>query len=148
MTDGLFFRKITGSLYPADDDAAEWLRRRRAASLVLIEPVQVRNVDRLKVYWVMCGIVAGMHPELTSKLAVDQAIKMRSGLVEVFSFTLPDGERVFMQRAGSIAIANMKEYEFEAYLNQVADIIARDLLPGVDVEELRKEAYLRAADSR
>lgn len=145
MPEGLFFRKVAGSLYPADDDAFDWLRRRKAASTVLIEPIQVRNVDRLKLYFVLCGLVAENHGELTSKDAVDEAIRNLAGLVHVFSCTLPNGETLLMKRAKSIALASMQEVEFERFLDRVVDIISTYLLPGVDIEEMRKEAYVRAA---
>lgn len=131
-------------LEPVEDDTEKWLRRRKQGDAVVMKAVTVRNAERLALYWVLAGIVAENHEELTHKDAVDEALKIFGGHFEVFAVTLPGGRRQFIQRAKSIAIENMEEPEFEAYFERALEIIHSVLLPGIDVDALRKEAYARS----
>lgn len=131
-------------LVPADDATADWLKKRKIGADVALEVEGVRNIKQLKLYWVVCALVAENHEELEDRVAVSDTLKLLSGLVHVWEITLPSGERCFLRKARSVAIAAMKEDEFEAYMNRAFETIETALLPGVDIEAMRKEAYLRA----
>ncbi len=146
VSDGLIFRRQGATLLPVLADGREWLERRRDGSAVILEPVQVRNVERNALYWCLCQLVVENQDQLKDKVAVDLALKLRAGHSELVQYRLPDGEWVLVQIPGSIAFANMKEYEFEAYLTRALEVIATELLPGVDVDALRKEAYVASGN--
>lgn len=135
-------------LVPSDEGTDAWLKRRKIGAAVAMNPDHVRNAERSALYWVICSIVADTHSELTTREEVSDAIKLLSGHVHISTVTMPDGERVFLRRPRSIAFAKMEEPEFESYLERALRVIETQLLPGCDIEELRKDAYLRAGVSR
>lgn len=148
----MFFRKtnINGvaALVPSDEDSEAWLKRRKFGDAVALEAVGVRNMERLNLYWVLCGLVAENHADLTSKDAVDEALKVLGGHFSAWITELPDGSKLIIRKAKSIAVANMKEADFEAYFERCLALIGSELLPGADIEEMRKEAYVRSGASR
>jgi hypothetical protein len=149
------WRKIafngTPALVPSDDETTEWLKRIKSGSVVAMDPNQIRNADRSALFWVLAGIVAENHEELTDKDAVASFLKTRTGYVRVFTVTLPaDPETsapettVTIRDPKSIAFANMPEDEFVRFFDQALRVITSELMPGVDIDALRKEAYSRA----
>lgn len=147
--DGLIFRKSGNSLVPVLwDDATPWLARQKQGAPLIIEPLMIRNAERAALYHVVCGIVAENHEELTTKHQVDEALRHLAGHFEVVAWTPPNGKRMFIQRVKSIAFTKMKEYEFELFMNRAFELIQSQLLPGVDIDVLRKEAFVRSGASR
>lgn len=146
MSDGLIFRKQGRLLLPVLSDGVEWLERRREGSAVILDPIQVRNADRNALYWCLCQLVVDNQSQLKDKAQVDLTLKLRAGHTNIVQIRLPDGEMVLVQSPGSIAFANMAEHEFEAYLARALEIIATELLPGVDIDALRKEAYVASGN--
>lgn len=109
-----------------------------------MKPEHVRNAERSALYWVTCSIVAENHAELVDRVQVSDTIKQLAGLVNVWSVTLPSGEKCFWSKPRSIAFQKMREAEFSDFLEKAFRIIETELLPGVSVESLRKEAFLRS----
>lgn len=118
--------------------------KRKAGEPIVIEPVQIRHVKRHKLYFVLAAIVAENHHDLTHKDAVDQAIRLLTGHFDVVSWKPPHGPRVFVRQARSIKWSSMSDADFELFFERALRVIETELLPGVDVDGLRKEAYLRA----
>ena len=143
----LIFRKSGGWLVPAEDPAVEWLRRRKDGAAVVMSPVQVVNAERRALFHVLCGIVAENHEELKTKDAVDEVVRHLTGHFEVVAWTPPNGKRMFIQRAKTVSYA-LPEDEFEAFFTRALEVIQSQLLPGVDIDELKKEAYLRSGYTR
>lgn len=143
----LHFRKtnINGvsCLVPTEEGAEDWLRRRKIGEVVAMSSDQVRNAARSALYWTLCGIVAENHPELKTKDEVSDALQVLCGLATVTAFDTSGG-RIWMRRPRSLAFANMGEDEFQTYFNNALGAIGSELLPGVDVEELKNESYLRS----
>lgn len=147
MSAPLHFRsaRVNGecALIPCDDAAEAWLRRRKVGDAVAVEPIQVRNAERSALYWVLCSLVADNHAELKTRENVSDAIKLLSGYVELCSFNV-GGSRYILRKPKSIAFASMSESQFEIFFESALQVIGSDLLPGVDIEAMRREAYLRA----
>lgn len=143
----LHFRKtlINGvpALVPTDDAATDWLRKRKINDAVAMSADQVRNAERSALYWVLCGLVAENSEEIASKQAASAVIQILTGCVHIASY-MDGGKQRFIQYPKSLAFANMGEDEFEIFFNLALEAISTVLLPGVDIEELRKEAYLRS----
>jgi hypothetical protein len=131
-------------LVPCDEETEAWLKRRKTDSVVAMNPDHVRNAERSAIYWVVCSLVAENHEELRDREAVSDTLKTLAGLVHVWSLTLPDGEKCFLKKPRSISFAKMREDEFEFFIEKAFGLIESHLLPGVDIEELRKEAYIRS----
>jgi hypothetical protein len=144
MSAPLHFRRQGFVLVPADDETSEWIAKRKQGEAVAMSAEQVRNAERSALYWVLCSLVAKNHATLKTREQVSDTLKLLCGLVETWSVTLETGERCFWAKPRSISFASMSEGEFEKYFEASLDMIAEQLLPGVDVEELRKEAYLAA----
>ncbi|MDE2103126.1 MAG: hypothetical protein KGL39_38125 [Patescibacteria group bacterium] len=130
-----------GCLVANDLEAAEWMARLKSRQIVAMDPAQVRNAKRSALYWVLCGIVADNHPELTNKDAVSHALQILTGCVNVYSFDTQGG-RIFVREPKSLAFANMSEDDFERHFEASLRVIGLELLPGCDIEEMRKDAYL------
>lgn len=131
-------------LVPGDEETEAWLKRRKFGDAVAMNPDHVRNAKQSKYYWVVCGIVAENHAELKDKDSVSDALQNLAGDVDVIMFTLPGGERIFQSRLRSLAFQSMKDEHFEAYMTRAFEIIESELLPGIDLEELRMEAVIRS----
>lgn len=144
MPEGLIFARQSRSLVPVADDSSEWLAKRKNGAPIILAPIQVRNVDRHRLYFVLCGLVAENHSDLTHKDTVDQAIRILTGHFDVVSWRPPFGRRVFIRQARSLSFANMSESDFEAFFDRALRAIETDLWPGVDIDALRKEAYVRS----
>ena len=145
----LHFRKalVNGvpCLVSTDDEAAAWLRRQKIGAAVAMSADQVRNAERSALFWCLCSLVAENHTELKSREEVKAAICILAGLTDVTAFETSAG-RVIMRQPRSIAFANMGEDEFQAFFERALDVIEAELLPGVDIEELRRESYLRSGN--
>ncbi len=124
-----------------DVEAAEWMSKRKPGQIVAMDPVQVRNAKRSALYRVICRIVADNHPDLTDGEAVSDAIKLLTGCFNVVAFDTPGG-RIFWRKPKSLSFANMKEDDFEAYFDRAMQAISEVLLPGCDIDAMRKDAYL------
>lgn len=131
-------------LVPADDVTREWLQGRAAGAGVALTVDHVRNAERSALYWVLCGIVAENSAEKMDREAASDTIKIMTGHVRAWSATIEGGSRAFFKAPRSISFASMKEDAFEVFFDRALEVIATELLPGVDVEELRREAYLNA----
>lgn len=128
-------------LVPNDVDSAAWCAKLKPSQVVAIDPVQIRNAERSALYWVCCGIVAQNHAELTDKDAVSDALQILTGRFSVYVFDTLGG-RIWHRRPKSLALANMGEDDFESYMDDAFNAIGSTLLPGCDIDEMRKDAML------
>lgn len=131
-------------LVPGDEETEAWLKRRKFGDAVALNPDHVRNAKQSKYYWCVMGIVAENHAELKDKDSASDAIQHLAGDVDVIRYTLQSGERIFQARPRSLSFQSMKDEHFEAYMQKAFEIIEAELLPGIDLEELRKEAVIRS----
>ena len=133
-------------LVPTDEASETWLKRRKIGEAVAMQPDHVRNAARSALYWTVCAIVAETHPQLKSREEVSDTLKLLAGLVQVWTVELASGEKCFLRKPKSISFASMSEDEFEAYMQSAFDLIERDLLPGCDLDELRRDSLLRSGN--
>lgn len=130
-------------LVPTDDDTGAWLQKRKIGAVVAMSADQVRNAERNALFWVLCQIVTENSADVESKEQAACIIQILTGCTHVGSY-MEGGKRRFVQWPKSLAFANMDEAEFEAFFNRALDAIEQVLLPGVDIDDLRRESYLRA----
>lgn len=136
-TPPLHFRKVLGSLRPANRAAEEAL-----AAIDNDKPVRVRitrtsgNVKRNALYWSVLGIAAPMLDEKAPGLTVEllhKVLKDKYGLVRVV--TLPSGQEV--RDYDSTSFAKMTEVDRAKFIDWSLATLSSWL--GCDVSELRAE---------
>ena len=132
--------------FSSADDAFAFMSAVADGETVLVEIVSTspRNVSRHRLYWALCSLVSDNHETLTTREAVSDALKIMAGHFEPAQIKLPGGDSLWLRMPKSISFAKMAEADFGEYLNTCFDLIGSQLLPGVDVDELRKEAYTRS----
>lgn len=135
----LLFRRVFGSLRPANKAAEE------ALSAIGDAPMRVRitrttgNVRRNALYWSCLSIAAPMLSEriegdpLTAEL-LHRILKDRAGLVRVVK--LPSGDTI--KDYESTSFASMPEHERARFIDWALATLSKWL--GCDVTDLRREA--------
>jgi hypothetical protein len=143
-TPPLLFRKVLGSLRPANAAATE------ALSALDDKPTRVRitrtsgNVRRNGLYWACLGVAAPMLSErlegdpLTPEL-LHRVLKDRAGLVRII--TLPSGDTI--KDYESTSFAKMPENERARFVDWALSTLSKWL--GCDVTDLRREGEMEAA---
>lgn len=131
-------------LIPADDETRDWLRRRKAGDFVAMVPEQVRNAARLAIYWIWCKLIAEQRPDYGDRVSVSDSIKILTGHFRPVHLSLPDGSPVLVKSPKSIAFASMREDAFEDFMLRAEEATESVLLPGVSIDDVRREAYIRA----
>jgi hypothetical protein len=140
----LLFRKVFGSLRPANKAAEE------ALAAIGDEPMRVRitkttgNVRRNAFYWSMLSVAAPMLSEriegdaLTPEL-LHRILKDRAGLVRVI--TLPSGDVI--KDYESTSFAKMPENERAQFVDWSVQTLSKWL--GCPADDLRREGEAQAA---
>lgn len=140
----LLFRKVLGSLRPANKAAEQ------ALAAIDDKPMRVRitrttgNVRRNALYWACLGVAAPMLSEKVEgpALSVDllhRVLKDKAGLVKVT--TLPSGETI--KDYESTSFAKMPENERAAFIDWALATLSKWL--GVQITDLRREGEADAA---
>lgn len=140
----LIFRKVLGSLRPANRAAEE------ALAAIDDKPVRVRmtrtsgNVRRNGLYWACLGVAAPMLSERIEGDALNaemlhRILKDRAGLVRVI--TLPSGDVI--KDYDSTSFAKMPENERARFVDWSLETLSKWL--GVNVTDLRREGEAQAA---
>lgn len=138
-----------GGLYPADDEARKYLKRRKPGQAFSCVVTQVRNYKFLQKFMVLISAVHDALPEpakikikgveiqpISTKESVREFLTVAAGYHDVYGY--PDGKvRV---RAKSIAYENMEEEEFEKLYSAVIDAALKNLPKHWSDEELNRVA--------
>jgi hypothetical protein len=134
----LILYKDRGALWPAGDDDRVALGRLDSRKPVKAKLSMARNLRRLRLYWAVINRVAENHPfySLAGSDPLHEYIKMRLGLVDCVVYH--DGSTRLKPR--SIALDAMQETEFKTFLDRALDVICTEILPGVDRDDLMREA--------
>lgn len=140
----LLFRKVLGSLRPANAAATD------ALAAIGDKPIRCRitrttgNVRRNALYWACLGVAAPMLSERIDGAALNaellhQVLKDKAGLVRVI--TLPSGETI--KDYQSTSFSKMPENERAAFVDWALQTLSKWL--GVEVTDLRREGEAQAA---
>lgn len=138
-----------GGLYPADEEARGYIKRRKPGQAFSCVVTQVRNYPFLQKFMVMIGVIHDALPEpesivikgreiqpISTKDSTREFLTVAAGYRDVYGY--PDGKvRV---RAKSIAYENMKEEEFEKLYSAVIDAALRNLPAHWSEDELNRVA--------
>ena len=128
------FVKHLGALRPADDDAETLLSKLKDGDLVRAEIKVPRNLAHHRKWWKLMQIVHDNQEFYPSAEAVCTAIKFGIGHTEQFQWK---GGVVKLPK--SIAFAKMDQAEFEQFYERGIDYIVRQLVPGLNKTDLKRE---------
>lgn len=134
MAREILVRRTVSGLSPEGPDAADYLRTIPVGQVLKVEVRKARSGQHHRMYWALCNLVAQNHESLTTARAVDQAIKMLSGHVDM----LRVGDEIIRVPA-SISYAAMDQDEFNQYYKRACDVVVQDLLPGVELRDVQEE---------
>ena len=136
----IILMKRGASLVPTDDESANALAKIKDGKQVLAEVTQPRNIEFLRKYWALVGLVFANLPERLEPIfptqnRLHEEIKYKAGVFT--THRMADGQLAV--RIGSIALHKMKQDEFDKFFSKVCDIVAKYFLHGITSKELRDE---------
>jgi hypothetical protein len=133
----LIFAAKLGGLFPVNPAAKEALQGVQGQCVVKITRA-TRNQRRRSLYWIVCGIVAGllndMHELTLSEIDLHDITRRKLGVYE--TVTLPSGEEYIKLRSTSDRA--MSEPDRAVYTTKAFDMWSKWI--GVPVETLTREA--------
>jgi hypothetical protein len=136
MSDGLWMRRTLSGLAPADERAAEQLRRVALDARVRVTLHRPRNMKLHARYWVLCDLVSHHHQTLRTKDQVDAALRILAGHADVI-VSATTGE--IYQVPKSLKLSELSGEEFEEFYRRACDAAVEHLLPGVSLREVQDE---------
>lgn len=133
MTNRHLFRHHLGSLVPADAEAQAALAKLKGKT-VLVEIRQARNPRQHRLYWALMSLIHEHQERYATVEQLSNMVKCAVGWCD--EIELKDGR--VMATPKSISFANMKQADFDPFLNKVITLVCERILPGVQEEDLRR----------
>lgn len=139
----LLLAKKLRALYPVDEAAEDIVRRMGQGEIVEVTMRRPRNPKHHRKYFALLGLVWEQldHSEYPTIETLLTELKIRTGHYDRRDL-LVDGKRYPVLTPKSISFANMDQTEFEAFFDRCCDHIAKDVLPGITREDLRREVSI------
>ena len=128
-------RKRLGSLFPVDQIGEDCLRKIKTDDLVQVEVRRPRNIQHHRKFFALLVLVHENQSRYASVEELLDAIKVHVGHCE--TMFLRDGTEV--KRPKSIAFHKMNQYEFDDFYKRVLDVVASEIIPGIQKDDLRRE---------
>jgi hypothetical protein len=136
----ILVRKVEGHLVPhAPYDVAMFERIPQNVP-VRVQFAQPRSGPRHRLYRVILRIVVANTDKFSTEDALHKTLLVGFGVVE--PVITPDAEIIMCP--SSTAFDAMPEDEFKAYFDRAMEIIGSTIIPGLDLEELMKEARVES----
>ena len=129
-------RKVEGVLMPHAPYDVAMFERIPENVLVRIQFAQPRSGPRHRLYRVILRIVVANTDKFSTEDALHKTLLVGCGVVE--AVITPEAEIIMCP--SSTAFDAMPEDEFKAYFDEAMQIITSIIIPGLDLEELMKEA--------
>lgn len=126
------FVKDLASLRPASQEAEEVLTKIKRGDLVMVEVKRSRNLKHHQKFFVLMHLVFDNQEKYEVFEDFLDAVKCATGHRTILSVT---ESRIIMQPK-SIAFSKMDQDQFNAFYNNVIDLVCRKIIPGMDREEL------------
>lgn len=133
-------RRVPAGLAPLSEYDHERLSKVPLWADVRAELTMPRSLPRHRFYWVCLGLVVENTERWRTAEDLHTAIKVKLGYVE--DFLLIDGSVLIRPR--STDFEAMDELAFREYMEAAFMIIATDILPGVDIDALKREGRRKA----
>lgn len=129
------FRKRLGSLVPGDTLAEDLMRKISQGEWVRIEVKRPRNIGYHRKLFALLNLVFENQSRFASVDELLDAVKVYIGHCE--TMVLKDGTTV--KRPKSISFASMDQTGFEKFYDQVIDVVAKEIIPGIEKLALKQE---------
>lgn len=124
-------RRTLIGLVPIDRMGEDILKKIPLNTVITCEIKKTRNIQHHRKWWALMQVVANAMPGDYDPELVCNVIKLRVGHVDVVRTR--QGEEYFPK---SINFASMDQLAFESFFNKALVVIFRDILPGVNSDEL------------
>jgi hypothetical protein len=128
MTLPLLMYRRGATLHPADDLAAEDVRKLKADKPILVECRHPRSLQHHRLFFAMLRKVAQSTPTPLSEHALLSWIKVETGHVDV----LPLGFGQTYMAPASIAFDKMDQAEFREFFDRAVQLICERVVPSLD----------------
>lgn len=139
----IYLKKSLSSLVPADDEAAEALKKYKQGDTVSCEIRKPRNVDHHRKYFALLNLVVDNQERFRNTQELLDAIKFELGYVEtrrkIVKETGSWKYSEFYQVPKSISFTSMDQHTFDRFYSKSIDIILQHILPGINRDELEAE---------
>lgn len=135
----IFLRRTEAGFVPAFDRDREMLSHIPLGAVISTIPKNPRNPRRLRWWWALVGKIAENHPTLLNGRAVTRELKHRLGYVDPYAIVRADGTVEVHYEPQSIAYDAMSEKDFAEFCDRALDVVAAEMLPGIEREDLRRE---------
>jgi hypothetical protein len=132
----VLMRRIGGALWPADEKAAEAIRRLRVREPVAVRIMRSRSAAQNSLYWRVLNRVIEATGRWRTAQELHLALKVATGHVDVVG--LIDGRRVLVPQSTSFDA--MTQDEAQAYYDAAFKVIAEELMGGLSVDQLLEHA--------
>lgn len=131
----LMMTKTISGLVPSLAQDRELFSKLKIGKEYVAEIKQPRNVQQLKLYWSLIHLIFPEQKTWTTKEDLSDAIKCAVGHCE--QTTLKDGR--IMVRPKSISFAKADQSQWEAFFDNVMELVITKILPGVEKTALKNE---------
>lgn len=135
MTQILLRKTLGGKFEPVDDVGREAMSQIRMGDIVRADVRKPRNLGHHRRFFALVSVIYENQTRYTSPEALLDAIKVHIGHCEVLRLT--DGREVHVPR--SISFANMDQIAFGQFWDRVVACVCREIIPGLDRDDLERE---------
>lgn len=135
----IWMKKSGDKLIPADREATSRIHDMPSEKLVMVSVRQPRNPRFHRMAWGIARLVYDNSERFESAEHVMENLKVAGGLVDRWKIIIPDLGEVEQIRGRSIAFESMDQAEFSEFWEKALDFIAKELMPGVDIEAMLRE---------
>jgi hypothetical protein len=132
----ILVRKVNGAMVPHAPYDVEMFERYPTNIPLRIQLAQPRSGPRHRLYRVILRIVVANTDKFSTEDALHKTLLMGCGVTEPVLTT----EAEIIYCPSSTAFDAMPEEEFNIYFDEAMQIIASVVIPGLDLDELLKEA--------
>lgn len=131
----VLLRKDGDSLAADDKAAAELVAKLKPGQVVRAEIRRLRHPAQHRYYWALVDICFQHQSRYATKEQLHNALKIGVGLYD--EAVTPTGRSIAVAR--SIAFGNMRQEEFDDFLNSIIRLVCEVIIPGTKDEDLRQQ---------
>jgi hypothetical protein len=135
-----YLRRSLAAFVPDHEDARQAMLRIPIGTTVRCEITRPRSLPQMRLYWAMCDLVSINHETLTTRVQVDQTLRLLTGHVDLVQI----GDQI-LKLPRAINFNDISQDEWEAYLARAKDAVVSELLPGITGQALEEEILRIAA---
>ena len=140
MADELYMRKsLQGALVPADRFTQEKLDRLKSNHRYRVDVRRPRNIRHSAKYHALVHTVFENQEMYDDIDDLKAALKVKTGWAKEVLVTDAEGNEYQVRVPKSIKFAKMDQFQFEQFYDKALTVICRDIIPGMDRDELEAE---------